>query len=194
MAVWRPCRRPSSSIVTGKSLLFMSVLLERMSILVKFRAFWTKSKRAALAGACILGLPLCLLAQQNKLTVRPSEPITVKRGATFIEALKVVVQPGFHVNSDKPKDEFIIPLKLTWSGGPLEATSTSYPKPEEIQVGSERLTVFTGTFNIQTEFKAPEHAQAGPATMKGKLRYQACNDQMCLRPATIDVRVPVAIE
>jgi DsbC/DsbD-like thiol-disulfide interchange protein len=118
----------------------------------------------------------------------------VKRGTTVLETLKVVVQPGFHVNSDKPKDEFVIPLKLTWSDGPLETTSTSYPKPEEIQVGSERLTVFTGTFNIHTEFKAPEHAQAGTATMAGKLRYQACNDQMCLRPATVDVKVPVVLE
>jgi DsbC/DsbD-like thiol-disulfide interchange protein len=194
MAVWRRCRRPSSSIVTGKLLLFMSALLERMSILVKFRAYWMKSKRGFLAAACILCLPLCLLAQQNKLTVRPAEPITVKRGTNFLETLKIVVQPGFHVNSDKPKDEFIIPLKLTWSEGPLEAASTSYPKPEEIQVGSERLTVFTGTFNIQTEFKVPEHAQPGTTTMMGKLRYQACNDQMCLRPATVDVRVPVVIE
>jgi DsbC/DsbD-like thiol-disulfide interchange protein len=135
-----------------------------------------------------------LLAQQNKLAVRPSEPITVKRGATVLETLKIVVQPGFHVNSDKPKDEFVIPLKLTWGEGPLEAMSTSYPKPEEIQVGSERLTVFTGTFNIQTEFKASDHAQSGTATMMGKLRYQACNDQMCFRPSTIDVRVPVVIE
>jgi thiol:disulfide interchange protein DsbD len=143
---------------------------------------------------CTLSLPLCLLAQQNKLAVRLPEPITVKPSATVVETLKIVVQPGFHVNSDKPKDEFIIPLKLTWGDGPLEAMSTSYPKPEEIQVGSQKLTVFTGTFNIQTEFKAAEHAQSGTATMMGKLRYQACNDQMCLRPSTIEVRVPVVIE
>ncbi|MGI9072036.1 MAG: protein-disulfide reductase DsbD domain-containing protein [Bryobacteraceae bacterium] len=141
-----------------------------------------------------LGLPLCLLAQQNKLSVRPPEQITAKRGATFVETLKVVVQPGFHVNSDKPKDEFVIPLKVTWNDGPLEPKSTSYPKPEEIQVGGEKLTVFTGTFNVQTDFKVPEHSQAGTATMTGKLRYQACNDQMCFRPATVDVRLPVVIE
>jgi DsbC/DsbD-like thiol-disulfide interchange protein len=135
-----------------------------------------------------------LLAQQNKLTVRPPEQITAKRGTAFVETLKVVVQPGFHVNSDKPTDEFIIPLKLTWKDGPLEAKSTTYPKPEEIQVGGEKLTVFTGAFNVQTDFKVPEHAQPGTATMTGKLRYQACNDQMCFRPATMDVRLPVVIE
>ncbi|MFL6354773.1 MAG: protein-disulfide reductase DsbD domain-containing protein [Bryobacteraceae bacterium] len=135
-----------------------------------------------------------MLAQQNKLTVRPGERITAKPGTAVVETLKVVVQPGFHVNSDKPKDEFVIPLKLTWTDGPLEAKSTSYPSPEEIQVGGEKLTVFTGTFNIRTDFKVPEHAQLGTATMTGKLRYQACNNQMCFRPTTLDLRVPVVIE
>ena len=118
----------------------------------------------------------------------------MKPGGSIIQTLKVVVQPGFHVNSDKPKDEFVIPLKLTWAGGPLEAKSISYPKPEEIQVGGQPLTVFTGNFTIQIEFHAPEHAQTGTGNMTGKLHYQACNNQMCYRPAIVDVRLPVAIE
>lgn len=101
---------------------------------------------------------------------------------------------GFHVNSDKPKDEFLIPLKLTWAAGPLEAKSITYPKPEEVKVGADLLNVFTGTFNIQTEFKTSGAPQPGSATMTGKLRYQACNNEMCFRPATIDVKVPVVIE
>jgi thiol:disulfide interchange protein DsbD len=118
----------------------------------------------------------------------------IRPGASAAHNLKVVVQPGFHVNSDKPKDEFVIPLKLTWSGGPLEAKSISYPKPEQIQVGSQLLTVFTGSFDIQTEFRAPEHVPTGATTMTGKIRYQACNNQMCFRPATIELRLPVVIE
>lgn len=106
----------------------------------------------------------------------------------------MTVQPGFHVNSDKPKDEFVIPIKLTWTAGPLQTKSIAYPAPEQVKVGNEMLSVFTGTFNIQTEFKAPEHTQSGPTIMTGKLRYQACNNQMCFRPTTADIRLPVVIE
>ncbi|MBV8552266.1 MAG: hypothetical protein JOY54_13270 [Acidobacteriaceae bacterium] len=120
--------------------------------------------------------------------------ITAKRGATVTQTLKVSVLPGFHVNSDKPKDEYLIPLKLTWTGGPLEATSTAYPKPEEIKVGGQDLVVFTGSFDIRTEFKVPANAAAGSTTMTGKLRYQACNSDMCFRPASVEVRLPVSIE
>jgi len=33
----------------------------------------------------------------------------------------------------------------------------------------------------------------GPAVMTGKLRYQACNDRMCLAPKTLDVSLPVEV-
>jgi hypothetical protein len=106
----------------------------------------------------------------------------------------VEVLPGFHVNSDHPKDEFLIPLKLTWQEGPLETKSISFPKPEEIQVGNEHLLVFTGAFDIRTEFVAPASAAAGSTTVTGKLRYQACSNQMCFRPTSIELKLPVNIE
>lgn len=110
------------------------------------------------------------------------------------QTLNVAVLPGFHVNSDKPKDEFLIPLKLTWSGGPLEVKSIIYPKPEEIQVGKDMLVVFTGNFTIQTQFKASGQSAPGASIQTGKLRYQACNNEMCFRPTSIDIRVPVVID
>ncbi len=142
----------------------------------------------------LLAFPVFCCAQQNKISVKPVDPITVKRGGTVAETLQVVVQPGLHVNSDKPKDEFIIPLKLTWTPGLLDTKSIEFPKPEEIKVGSQDLLVFTGTFPIKTQFQAPANAAPGPATLVGKIRYQACSSDMCFRPSTIEVKLPVVIE
>ena len=110
------------------------------------------------------------------------------------QSLDVAILPGFHVNGDKPKDEFLIPLKLTWMGGALETKSIKYPAPEELQVGADKLVVLTGNFQITTEFKAPQSAPVGTTTVTGKLRYQACNNQMCFRPASIDISLPVAVQ
>ena len=148
-----------------------------------------------LCALCGLLLPLSSYAQQNKLTVSPAAQITAKRGGSGVtQVLNVNVLPGFHVNSDKPKDEFLIPLKLTWLSGPLEAGTITYPKPEDIKVGHDMLSVFTGSFTIQTHFKVRDSASPGPAIMTGKLRYQACNNQMCFRPSSVDIRLPVQIE
>ncbi len=141
-----------------------------------------------------LCLPFFSFGQQDKLSVAPPDPIAVKRGATAVEKLKLSISPGLHVNSDKPADEFLIPLSVTWSNGPLEAQSITYPAPEQIRVGEQRLSVFTGSIQVETAFKAPAHASSGPANMTAKIRYQACNDQMCFRPAIVEVRVPVSVE
>lgn len=105
-----------------------------------------------------------------------------------------MVQPGFHVNNDKPKDEFIIPLKLAWTPGLLETKGIEFPKPEEVKVGTQDLLVFTGTFPVKTVFQAPADAPKGPATLVGKIRYQACSSDMCFRPSNIEVKLPVVIE
>ncbi|HSU29951.1 MAG TPA: protein-disulfide reductase DsbD domain-containing protein [Bryobacteraceae bacterium] len=139
-------------------------------------------------------LPFSLTAQQARVSVEPPAEIVAHPGSVLTEPLKIDVQPGFHVNSDKPKDEYVIPLKLTWLSGPLTIESVTYPKPEEIKVGTESLTVFTGNFSIQSRFTVPQQAQPGSSVMTGKLRYQACNNQMCLRPATVEVHVPVVIQ
>jgi hypothetical protein len=105
-----------------------------------------------------------------------------------------VVLPGFHVNSDKPRDEFLIPLKLTWDSGPLQVKSISYPKPEDLDMNGQKLAVFTGTVPIETQFVVALDARKGEQTVTGKLRYQACNSNMCFRPATIDVHFTAVIE
>jgi hypothetical protein len=134
------------------------------------------------------------LAQQNKLAVQPPAQIVIKRGATAWEKLRIMTLPGFHVNSDKPNGEYIIPLTVEWVAAPLAAGRVTYPKPELLKVGNDTLSVFTGDFIVESQFEAPPNAPPGPATITGKIHYQACNTQMCFRPSTLEVHVPVLIE
>jgi len=42
---------------------------------------------------------------------------------------------------------------------------------------------------------APGEAQSAlDVLLEGSLRYQACNEQVCLRPTSVPARVPVRIE
>jgi hypothetical protein len=108
--------------------------------------------------------------------------------------VSIQVKTGFHVNSNKPEDEYLIPLKLTWTG-PLQAEEVTFPKPERMKssFSDKPLVVYTGTFDIVTKFKVPANAPDGPNMAAGKLRYQACNDKECLRPQTVDVNLSLDI-
>lgn len=120
--------------------------------------------------------------------------MTANRGASIVLPLKVATFPGFHVNTDKPKGEYVIPFKLFWNPGLLKEEQVHYPEGQTMKVGSDELSVFTGTFVVRTDFKVPADAAQGPAILTGRIHYQACNNQMCFRPANLDVRVPIVIQ
>jgi hypothetical protein len=100
------------------------------------------------------------------------------------------------MNSNKPMDEYLIPLRLTWTMPALEVVGTSYPdgKLEKYSFSEKPLSVITGDFDITTEFKAPSTAPVGAQTLTGKLRYQACDNRACYPPRTIEVKLNVDVQ
>ena len=126
----------------------------------------------------------------------PAPRAHIQRGQQASEKITAELKPGFHVNSNAPNDEYLIPLRLTWAKTPLEAGSITWPKPElqHYAFSQKPVSVFSGTFDIVTQFKAPENANPGMAFMTGKLRYQACNDKECLPPKTLDIQFTVDIQ
>jgi hypothetical protein len=146
------------------------------------------SKTAALA----LVLSLTQLSAQisSVLSVTPPEKIAGKRNEVVTAEFAIQLRNGYHVNSNTPADEYLIPLRFTWVDGAAQAGEVTFPKPqmEKYQFSQKPLSVFTGDFKAQTRFKL---LTTGVVT--GKLRYQACSDRACLPPRTVDVKVPVEV-
>jgi hypothetical protein len=119
------------------------------------------------------------------------------RGAAVEAKIPVSVLPGYHVNSNKPTLDYLIPLKLTWAAtGALEGGEVVYPKPdlEKYDFEEKPLSVYTGNFEIAAHFKVAANAPAGPGAAAGKLRYQACSSKACYPPKTVDITVPYQIQ
>jgi len=143
-------------------------------------------------------LCLPLLAQSSGyLTLGDLPKVIGKRGAAVQAKIPLAVRPGFHVNSNTPNEEYLIPLKLTWKAtGALEGGQIAYPKPslEKYEFSEKPLSVFTGNFDVVANFKVAANAPAGPGAAVGQLRYQACNDRACFPPKTIDVAIPYQVQ
>jgi len=144
---------------------------------------------------------LCLprLPAQNNgyLTAGEPQKVAGKRGAALQARIPCSVQAGYHVNSDKPAEDYLIPLKLTWtSTGALEAGPVIYPAPkmEKYEFADKPLSVLTGNFDLIANFKVAANAPAGPGIAAGKLHYQACNDRACYPPKTIDIAISYQVQ
>ena len=138
---------------------------------------------------------LSCFGQINVLSVAPLRKVAVPAAGTADAAVALQLRDGYHVNSNTPSDAYFIPLRLTWSPGPVEAVSVIFPKPqmEKLAFSEKPVSIFTGNFEIVTKFKAATGASLGQNVVTGKLRYQACNDRMCLPPRTLDLSLPVEV-
>ena len=147
--------------------------------------------------ALLLSAAFLMAQGPDRLMVGQAEKLIGKRSASIQAKIPLTVQKGFHVNSNKPREEYLIPLKLTWtSTGALQAGAIDYPAPtvEKFEFAEMPLSIYSGSFDLVAHFKVTSNASAGPGAVAGKLRYQACNDRACFAPKTIDVTLVYQVE
>ena len=148
----------------------------------------------------MLGMVLCLptLRPQSSaehVTVAQPQKVVGKRNAVVRTKIPVTILDGFHINSNTPSDEYLIPLKVTWTSlGALEGGQVTFPQAGKITVGDQSLSVFTGKLELVANFKVSAKAPAGPGIASGKLGYQACDDSKCYPPKSIDISVPYQVQ
>jgi hypothetical protein len=142
-----------------------------------------------------------LFAQSSGyLSVGEAQKVVGKRNAVVQVKIPLTVKEGYHVNSNKPSSEYLIPLKLTWTSmGALEGGEITYPKPllEKFEFSDkpdEPLSVYMGKFDLLAKFKVAANAPGGPGVASGKLKYQACSNKACYPPKTVDVEVSYQVQ
>ena len=122
-------------------------------------------------------------------TIVPGKPTQVE--------LRFHVKDGYHVNSNQPKSELLIPtaLKLDLPSD-LAAGGITYPPGKDISFPfdpSEKLNVYSGDFSVRAKLAAAHTASSGNFTVHGSLRYQACSDNACYPPRDAPVQFDVHV-
>lgn len=144
----------------------------------------------SLAVAGLVSLPA--LAQfpgaQHKATLEVATDRTAyEPGAQARVSARVEIEDKWHVNSNTPTFEYLIPTVLSLElpeGYP--APSFRYPQHHMflLQDTDEPIAVYDGTFHVVGELELPSSAPAGVVPGVAALRYQACDDRQCLPPVT----------
>jgi len=121
----------------------------------------------------------------------------VKRGGSVQVAVVLDVDEGYHINSNRPAEKYLIAtaLKIERTAG-LTTTPVIYPKAklQRFEFSQKPLSVFEGKAVLKLTARALASLATGSQALKGKLTVQACNNQQCLRPQTIDVSIPLQVE
>ena len=153
--------------------------------------------RAAPALVLLSGVTSPIAAQPPDVAINPvAETDAVHPGTIAHVALAVTLDPGFHVNSNAPLDEFLIPTVLTLDP-PAGISLDALAFPEAIlldQLGAEQpLAVFEEEFLIGAALSLDDTLPPGSYAVPGTLRYQACNDRMCFTPTNVQIQFDLTV-
>lgn len=134
---------------------------------------------------------------------KPAEAVQFSIGKTQIKAggageavIKLKIQPPFHVNANPPSEENLIPTSIEFeSKNGLTFEKSVYPagKEKKFQFSEKMLSVYEGEIEIKLPVKTDAKVAKGEQSVTGKLRFQPCDDEVCYRPQTVDVVLPIEI-
>ena len=131
------------------------------------------------------------------VTVAPIPLVTAPRAAETMVNLNFRVVHGFHINSNQPKSEFLIPTALKMDlPTDIILGKIDYPAGQDLTFPfspDETLNVYSGDFTIAVAVHPLHAVTPGKYVMHGVLRYQACDNAQCFPPKALPVSFEVKV-
>jgi len=139
-------------------------------------------------------------AQSGKapsVSMAPVPLVSTQRAAQTKVSLNFRVVRGFHINSNAPKDEFLIPTALKMDlPTDIVLGKIEYPQGQDVSFPfspDTKLNVYSGDFTINLMVHPLASVVPGKYMMRGVLRYQACDNAQCFPPKTLPVSFEVKV-
>ena len=117
-------------------------------------------------------------------------------GSEFKLALEVNVEEGWHINSHKPYDEYLIPTSLTIIENPnFRLKKVAYPEPHDFKLSFSEspLSVWEGTVYKGALIEVDSNLTPGIYPLVVELEYQACNDISCQAPTAVTDTINIEV-
>ena len=138
------------------------------------------------------------------LTVATSAPAdAVAPGARVSLVVDIRLKPNMHVYAPGQKDFIPVSLTLAATDG-LRAEPAQFPAAEKLDVKDlgETHLVYSRPFRIvqgvtiakSRTSGAPAGARDASLTVKGTLKYQACDNTICYAPVSVPVTWTIALQ
>lgn len=139
-------------------------------------------------------------AGEQVLAVRvQAPPAAFAPGKTVEMTLELRIAPGFHVNSDQPAEENLVPTAAVFKpAGGVKFGPAVFPAAEMkmFSFTDKPLAVFEGAVKVKVPVTLAKEFKGSEIAIEGSVGYQACDDNSCLAPDEVKFRAvfPVSAE
>lgn len=115
----------------------------------------------------------------------------------FKIAIKVNVDSTWHINSNKPYEDYLIPTELIIDSSinTFSINNVVYPEAHDFKLSFSEtpLSVWEGEIIIGAMLQSPKDIQPGKYSLIISIDYQACNDITCLAPTSVMDTIEIEI-
>ncbi len=117
----------------------------------------------------------------------------VRPGQEFKALVRLDIEKGWHIQSNKPLDENMIATDLFLGAtDALRVGRPVFPKGTISNFAGMKVSEYAGTVQVEVPLRATNDLQPGRHTIEGVLVYQACKeDGTCLPPEYVSLEIPV---
>lgn len=183
----------------------MSIMTSSRSILiivVCFLSMFAGCAKSAITPPVQPGASPSVAAESKRITsvgVVKAIPLrtAIAAGRSGEAVVRLTIQSGYHVNANPPTYSYLKATELEIA--PSEGVSVAfvtYPPPldKKFPFAEKPLAVYEGQTDLKATLKADKSTKPGERSLPAKLRIQACDDQVCYPPGTLDLVIPVSIK
>ena len=118
-------------------------------------------------------------------------------GAPAELAVRLVIEDGWHANSNQPTYDYLIATAVDLELPPEwpEAAALRYPAGEmkTFSFAPAPISVYEGEVFVRASLATPADAAPGTYPIRANVTYQACDDKMCLAPVTTPATVGLTV-
>lgn len=127
-----------------------------------------------------------------------AQPSVVKAGAAAKILVRIKLKNSdFHINANKPNDDYLIPTTLTVKPVPgVKIGGAVYPKPVTVKesYSDKPMLVYKGAPVISVPVVIGKAAKKGKLTITGELKFQGCDHSSCYPPQTETISATVVVK
>ncbi len=113
----------------------------------------------------------------------------VKRGGSVTGTILISIPKGIHVNSNRPRSEYLIPTSVKFDATGASVSGIVYPpgKDKRFAFSEEPLNVYEGKVRIRFRLTVPASRKGRTVRVRASVTFQPCTDEVCYPPRTTSV-------
>ena len=163
------------------------------------------NKQVSLIAGVFAAVAMAAIPCTAQLADPFAEPVTgtgyvslsnVPQGGSAQVAIEIKITPPWHINANPASEDFLVPTEVAFelpAGVTLRGVVYPAGVEKKLSFAEAPLRLYEGVVYVGAVIDIANDVPMGTSTIKATVTYQACDNEKCLLPQTLDVPVALAI-